>query len=54
MGPTSVAEAVLEVLMEWEVRTRWLDGRLACNGPRGCRVRVGGRSELEVDVLVVE
>jgi hypothetical protein len=54
MGPTSIAEAVWEVLMEWEVRTRWLHSRLACDGPRGRRVRVGGRSELEVGVLVVE
>jgi hypothetical protein len=40
--------------MEWGVRTRWLYSRLACDGPRGRRVRVGGGSELEVGVLVVE
>jgi hypothetical protein len=53
MGPASIAEAVWEVLMEWEVLTRWLNSRLACDGPRGRRVRVGGGSELEVGVLVV-
>jgi hypothetical protein len=36
------------------VRTRWLDSRLACDGPRGRRVRVGVGSKLEVGVLVVE
>jgi hypothetical protein len=54
VGPASVTKAVWEVLMEWEVRTRWLNSRLACDGPRGRRVRVGGRSEVEVSVLVVE
>jgi hypothetical protein len=54
MGLASVAEVVWEVLVEWEVRTRWLGSRLACNGPRGRRVRVGGGSKLEVGVLVVE
>jgi hypothetical protein len=41
------------VLMERGVFTRWLSIRLACNGLRGRRVRVGGGSELEVSVLVV-
>jgi hypothetical protein len=50
----SVAEAVWEVLAEWEVRTRWLNSWLACDGPRGHRVRVGVGSKLEVGVLVVE
>jgi hypothetical protein len=45
------AEAVWEVLMEWGVRRRWLDSRLACDGPRGRRVRVGGGSKLKVGVL---
>jgi hypothetical protein len=54
VGPASVAEAVRKVLMEWGVRTRWLDSRLACDGPQRRRVRVGGRSKLEVGVLVVE
>ncbi len=54
MGFSSVAGAVWEVLMEWGVRTRWLDSRLACDGPRGRRVRVGVGSKLEVGVLVVE
>jgi hypothetical protein len=54
MGPASVAEAVWEVLVEWGVRTRWLDSRLACDGPQRRRVRVGVRSELKVGVLVVE
>jgi hypothetical protein len=54
VGLASVAEAVWEVLKEWEVRTRWLSSRIACDGPRGRRVRVGGGSKLEVDVLVVE
>jgi hypothetical protein len=30
----SDAEAVWEVHMEWGVRTRWLNSRLACDGPR--------------------
>jgi hypothetical protein len=34
VGLASDAEAVWEVLMEWEVRTRWLNSRLACDGPR--------------------
>jgi hypothetical protein len=34
MGLASDAEAVWEVLMEWGVRTRWLNSRLACDGPR--------------------
>jgi hypothetical protein len=34
VGLASDAEVVWEVLMEWGVRTRWLDSRLACNGPR--------------------
>jgi hypothetical protein len=34
VGLASDAEAVWEVLMEWGVRTRWLDSRLACDGPR--------------------
>jgi hypothetical protein len=54
VGLASVAEAVWEVLMEWGVRTQWLDSRLACDGPRGHRVRVGVGSKLEVGVLVVE
>jgi hypothetical protein len=54
MGLAGVAEAIWEVLMEWEVRTRWLSSRLACDGPRGRRIRVGGGSKLEVGVLVVE
>jgi hypothetical protein len=54
MGLASVAEAVWEVLVEWEVRTRWLRSRLACDGPRGRRVCVGGGSKLEVGVLVEE
>jgi hypothetical protein len=33
VGLASDAEAVWEVLMEWGVRTRWLDSRLACDGP---------------------
>jgi hypothetical protein len=36
------------------VRKRWLSSWLACDGPRGRRVRVGGGSKLEVGVLVVE
>jgi hypothetical protein len=54
MGLASVAEAVWEVLKEWEVYTRWLSSRLACDGPRGRRVRVGCGSQLEVSELVVE
>jgi hypothetical protein len=54
VGLAGVVEAVWEVLMEWGVRTRWLSSRLAYDGPRGCRVRVGGESKLEVGVLVVE
>jgi hypothetical protein len=54
MGLAGVAEAVWEVLMEWGVRTRWLDRRLACDGPRRHRVRVGVGSKLKVGVLVVE
>jgi hypothetical protein len=38
MGLASVVEAIWEVLMEWEVRTRLLSSRLACDGPRGRRV----------------
>jgi hypothetical protein len=34
VGLASDAEAVWEVLMEWGVRTRWLDSRLASDGPR--------------------
>jgi hypothetical protein len=33
VGLASDAEAVWEVLMEWGVRTRWLDSQLACDGP---------------------
>jgi hypothetical protein len=40
--------------MERGVFTQWLSNRLACDGPRERRVRVGGGSELEVGVLVVE
>jgi hypothetical protein len=54
MGPASIAEAIWEVLMERDVSTRWLSSRLACDGPWGRRVRVGGGSRLEVGVLVVE
>jgi hypothetical protein len=54
VGPAGVAEGIQEVLMEWGLRTRWLDSRLACDGPRRRRVRVGGGSKLEVGVLVVE
>jgi hypothetical protein len=35
MGPASIAEAVWEVLMEWDVSTRWPGSRLACDDPRG-------------------
>jgi hypothetical protein len=52
MGLAGVAEAVWEVLMEWGVRTRWLDSRLAYDGPRRRQVRVGVGSKLEVGVLV--
>jgi hypothetical protein len=52
MGLASVAEAVWEVLVEWEICTQWLSSRLACHGPRGRRVRVGVGSKLEVGVLV--
>jgi hypothetical protein len=52
--PASIAEALWEVFMERDVSTRWLSGRLACDGPWGRRVRVGGGSRLEVSVLVVE
>jgi hypothetical protein len=34
VGLASNAEAIWQVLMEWGVRTRWLDSRLACDGPR--------------------
>jgi hypothetical protein len=54
MGLSSVAEVVWEVLVEWRIRTRWLNSRLACNGPRRRRVRVGVGSKLKVSVLVVE
>jgi hypothetical protein len=54
VGLASNAEVVWEVLMEWGVRTRWLDSRLACDGPRRHRVRVGVGSKVEVRVLVVE
>jgi hypothetical protein len=54
MGPASIAEVVWKVLMEWDISTRWLSIRLACDGPWGCRVRVGGISGLEVGVLIVE
>jgi hypothetical protein len=40
--------------MERDVSTQWLSSRLACDGPWGRRVRVGGGSGLEVSVLVVE
>jgi hypothetical protein len=40
--------------MEWGVWTRWLDSQLACDGPLGRQVRVGGGSKLEVGVLFVE
>jgi hypothetical protein len=54
MGLAGVAEAVWKVLVEWGVRTRWLDSRLACDGPRRRRVRVGVGSKLKVGVLDVE
>jgi hypothetical protein len=44
----------MEVLMEWDVSTRWLGSRFACDIPQGRRVRVGGGSELEVSMLIVE
>jgi hypothetical protein len=50
VGLARDAEAVWEVLMDWGVRTRWLDSRLAFDGPRGGRVRVGVGSKLEVGV----
>jgi hypothetical protein len=34
VGLASDAEAVWEVLMEWGVRTRWLNSRLVCDGPQ--------------------
>jgi hypothetical protein len=34
VGLASDAEAVWEGLMEWGVRTRWLDSWLACDGLR--------------------
>jgi hypothetical protein len=43
VGLASDVEVVWEVLMEWGVRTRWLDSRLACDGPWGGRVRGGVR-----------
>jgi hypothetical protein len=49
-----VQEVVWEVLVEWGVCTRWLDSRLACDGPRRRRVRVGVGSKLKVGVMVVE
>jgi hypothetical protein len=54
MGPTSIAEAIWEVLVEWGINTRWLSSRLTCSDPWGRRVRVGGGSRLEVGVLVVK
>jgi hypothetical protein len=54
VGLAGIAKAVWGVLMEWAVRTRWLSSRLAYDGPRERRVRVGGGSKLEVGVLVVE
>jgi hypothetical protein len=54
MGPASIAEAKWEVFVEWVINTRWLSSRLACGDPWGRRVRVGGGSELEVIVLIVE
>jgi hypothetical protein len=54
VGPASIAEAIWEVLVELGVFIQWLSSQLACDGPRGCRVRVGEGSELEVGVLVVE
>jgi hypothetical protein len=54
MGLAGIAEAVWGMLVLWRVCTRWLDSRLACDGPRGRRVRVGVGSKLKVGVLVVE
>jgi hypothetical protein len=54
MGLASVADAIWEVIVEWRVRTRWLDSRLTCDGPRRRRVRVGVGSKLKVGVLVIE
>jgi hypothetical protein len=54
MDLASDAEAVWEVLVEWGVSTRWLNSRLACDGPRGRRVQVGVGSQLKVGVLVVK
>jgi hypothetical protein len=54
VGPASIAEAIWEVPVERDVFARWLSGRLACDGPWGRRVRVGGGSKIEVGVLVVE
>jgi hypothetical protein len=52
--PTSIAEAIWEVLMEWGNLTRWLRSRLACDDSGGHQVRVGDGSTLKVSVLVVE
>jgi hypothetical protein len=52
VGPADVAGATCEVLTGWGVRMRWLSSRLAYDSPWGRRVRVGGGSGLEVDVLV--
>jgi hypothetical protein len=52
VGLAGIAEAVWDVFMEWGICTRWLSSRLAYDGPRGRRVRVGGGSKLEVGVLV--
>jgi hypothetical protein len=54
MGLASDAEAVWEVLMEWGVRTRWLNSRFSCDGSRRHRIRVGVGSKLKVGVLVVK
>jgi hypothetical protein len=54
VGPASIAEAIWEVLVEWDSLKRWLKSRLACNDPGGRQVRVGGGSILKVDVFVVE
>jgi hypothetical protein len=54
VGPADVAGAACEALTEWGDCTRWLGSRLACDSPRGRRVRVGVGSKLEVGVLVVE
>jgi hypothetical protein len=42
------------VLVQWDLVTRWLRSRLACDDPGGRRVQVGGGSILEVGDLVVE